>query len=121
MWISTNKGFLSIVRPSAMRLHNHPARLLVRARRKGDIEAAFRDLFPELMVERTPARDYLFRALIPADIVAQMVAKQIINIDYNNFKNSVQDKKLHDAYAAVWHIMAKLQPTPPYSGVRGSL
>lgn len=107
MWICLSRAFLSIVEPSP-----GSENLLVRARRPGDIEA----VFPGVAVEKRPERDYLFRALIPRDVVAQAVADSVRGISYGNFKNSVRNKKLHDAYAAVWSIMARLQPTPPYSG-----
>ena len=32
-----------------------------------------------------------------------------------NFKSSVSDNRLHDAFAGFWSIMARLQPIPPYS------
>lgn len=108
MWISLNKAFLSIVEPSP----GSPD-LLVRARRPGDIEAVFGEGFK---VEKRPERDYLFRALIPRASVAAVIAAEVTGIRYGNFKDSVKDHRLHDAYASVWHTMARLQPTAPYSG-----
>lgn len=108
MWISFNNAFLSIIEPTP-----GSDNLLVRARRPGDIEAVFGESYK---VEKRPERDYLFRALIPRDVVAQAVADSVRGISYGNFKASVRNTKLHDAYAAVWSIMARLQPTPPYSG-----
>jgi len=105
MWLSTNKGFLSIV--------SHPQdkdALLVRARRHGDIES----MFPDAKVERTPGRDYLYRASIPRTTVAATVAARLCDIDYGNFKNSVRDDKLHRAYHRVWDVMADLQAVKPY-------
>ena len=111
MWLSLNKGFLSIVEPDAGSRGSCPM-LLVRARRAGDIEA----VFPAAKVEKRPERDYLFRALVPREDVANAVAAEVRGISYSNFKNSVRNNKLHDAYAAVWGIMARLQPTRPYAG-----
>jgi len=112
MWICLNRAFLSIVTPAA----NQPdsKMLLVRARRKGDIES----VFPGAKVERTPSRDYLFRALIAREEVARALSDEVFNIDYNNFKNSVRSRPLHDAFSRIWSIMAGLQPTAPYSGGR---
>ncbi len=110
MWICLNNAFLSIVEPIP------PTVAGVRARRKGDIEA----VFASAKVERKPERDYLFRALIPRAEVAAAIAEQVRGIGYNNFKNSVKNKRLHDAYARFWSIMAELQPTPPYSGARAA-
>ena len=111
MWISFNDSFLSIVEPDRNSRGKSP-QLLVRARRPGDIEA----VFPGVTVEKRPERDYLFRALIDREVVAAMVADRVMSVDYGNFKDSVRNGKLHDAYAAVWGIMARLQPTRPYSG-----
>lgn len=109
MWLCLNRAFLSIVTPAG-----EPGgdMLLVRARRRGDIQA----VFPHAEVRRTPERDYLFRALIPRDEVARVLGAEVAGINYSNFKNSVRSKPLHDAFARFWSIMANLQPTRPYSG-----
>lgn len=109
MWISLSTGFLSIVDPE-----DGGDDLLVRARRKGDIEQTF----PGAKVKRTPGRDYLYRAFIDRQVVANTIAGRINEIDYGNFKNSVKDDKLHSAYSRVWGIMSKLQALAPYSSNR---
>lgn len=109
MWVCLSDAFLSIVEPEAA----SPV-LRVRARRKGDIER----VFPGAKVERTPGRDYLYRAHIDREIVAQVMADQVRGISYSNFKNSVRNNKLHDAFAGFWSIMARLQEIPPYSTSR---
>lgn len=106
MWICKNDAFLSIVNDP-----NSKAHLLVRARRKGDIEAVFGNDYPVVTLER---RDYQFRAAIPRPAVADAVAKCLLDINYGNFKDSVADANLHDAYANVWGVMAQLQEIPPY-------
>lgn len=108
MWVCLNNAFLSIVEPD----RKSGDKLLVRARRKGDIER----VFPGIAVKRTPERDYLFRALISRERVAEAIANEVRGIDYGNFKASVRDKPLHDAYASVWSIMARQQESAPYSG-----
>lgn len=111
MWICLNRAFLSIVEPVA-HAQGSSATLLVRARRPGDIES----VFPGVTVEKRPERDYLFRALVPREAVAEAVASEVRGIDYGNFKGSVRNNKLHDAYSAFWGIHSRLQPTRPYSG-----
>ncbi|MFM0165739.1 hypothetical protein PQR39_35585 [Paraburkholderia sediminicola] len=106
MWICANNAFLSIVNSD-----QDPTVLMVRARRKGDIEAVFG---PETQVTTIPGRDYQFRAFIRRDIVGMVIAQALMDIDYGNFKNSVKDGYLHDAYAGVWSIMADLQEIRPY-------
>jgi hypothetical protein len=86
-----------------------PNELLVRARRAGDIEK----VFPDAKVSRNTKSDYLYRAVLPRDVVKQALAAMIDKIDYPNFKDSVEDSSLHAAYAGVWHAMAGLQHPPP--------
>lgn len=112
MWLCTNKGFLSIVDKAA-----DPNCLMVRARVKAHLQA----IFPGAKIQRTEGNDYLFRAEIARGEVAARVAESIMEISYDNFKGSVADKKLHDAYMGVWSVMGRLQPGGPYSrGVRKS-
>lgn len=106
MWLCLNNAFLSVVDKATA-----PGCLMVRARVAGHIEA----VFPGAVVQRTEGNDYLFRAEIARGEVAARVAEAIMEIDYNNFKNSVKANRLHDAYSAVWGVMGKLQPGGPYS------
>ena len=104
MWIMTNNSYLSIVSKDC-----GPAELLVRARRAGDIEK----VFPDAKVIRHTNSDYLYRAVLPRDVVKQALAAMIDDIDYPNFKDSVEDRSLHAAYVGVWCAMAGLQHPPP--------
>ena len=104
MWLMLSDCFFSIVAKDC-----GPAELLVRARRAGDIEK----VFPVAKVTRTTNRDYLYRAVLPRDVVKQAVAAIIDHIDYPNFKDSVEDSSLHAAYVGVWCAMAGLQHPPP--------
>lgn len=100
MWVFMSNAFLSIVAH-----RTKPGVLLVRARRAGDIRAAF----PRRGVEVTPAADYRYRAEIPGCEVAAAIARQVCAIDYDNFKGSVHDGPRHDAYMRVWSAMAAYQ------------
>jgi hypothetical protein len=104
MWIMANNSYLSIVSKDC-----GPAELLVRARRAGDIEK----VFPDAKVIRNTNSDYLYRAVLPRDLVKQALAAMIDHIDYPNFKDSVEDRSLHAAYVGVWCAMAGLQHPPP--------
>lgn len=106
MWVCLSDAFLSIVQPD-----ENTDVLRVRARRRGDIEK----VFPDAKVERTPGRDYLYRAHVSREAVEKAMVAQVKNIKYDNFKNSVRDHKLHDAFAGFWSIHARLQDIPPYS------
>lgn len=106
MWLFLSNSFLSIVDPK-----DGSNNLRVRARRPGDIER----VFPGAVVKKTPGRDYLYRAHIERELVAQAIADNIMGINYNNFKDSVRDTDLHNACNSVWTVMARLQPIAPYS------
>jgi hypothetical protein len=105
MWICGSDYFLSIVDDGTIE-----GCLVVRARRKGDIEK----IFPGAEVKTLKGRDYQFRTHIKRQLVAKAISDQIMAIDYDNFKNSVEDNRLHDAYAGFWQLHAGLQPKPPY-------
>ena len=102
MWVVLNKSFLSIVKN-----RNNEKQLLVRARVNGDIEKVFEtaDVFQDANA------DYKYRAYIEKEIVAIAISKEIINIDYDNFKNSVSknDNERKNSYMNVWSALYKLQ------------
>ena len=100
MWLCLSESFLSIVSH-----YDDPTKLLVRARAKGHIEA----VFPNAKVYRRKGSDYLYRADIAREEVAKVIGERVTDIDYTNFKNSVKNWALHDAYAGFWTIMYGLQ------------
>lgn len=99
MWVMLNDGFLSIVDKSQI-----PGHLVVRARVLEHILA----VFPDAEVRATPNVDYQFRADINRRVVAVAIANRIQNIDYDNFKNSITNNRLHDACSKVWSVMFSL-------------
>ena len=109
MWLMFSNCFLSIVRKDC-----GEAELLVRARRRGDIER----MFPSAKVTEDTKTDYLYRAVMHKAEVMEKIGTMIDGIDYPNFKDSVKDRELHDAYLDVWAAMAGVQFPPPY-GVAG--
>jgi hypothetical protein len=104
MWLCLKNSFLSIVSKNC-----RPDELMVRARRPGDIEK----VFPDAKVSRNTGSDYLYRAVLPRDVVKQAMAAMIDHVGYPNFKDSVEDRSLHAAYLGVWCAMAGLQHPPP--------
>jgi hypothetical protein len=109
MWLFTRDSFVSIVRHAT-----ESEKLLVRARVAGDIES----LWPSATVVADPEADYLFRAVVPEDIVADRLARAVREITYTtNFKGGVNADR-HHAYLEVWAAMLKLQRALPRS--RGS-
>lgn len=75
--------------------------LLVRARRRGDLER----VFPEAEVKETPRNDYRFRARLPRERVAQALAEAARGITYPNFKATVHERGRHDAYLDTWSVL----------------
>ena len=100
MWICLNKAFLSVVRKDGK-----PNELCVRARRREHIN----NVFPNAKVIKTPDNDYRYRTFIADTEVAEVISKNIVDIDYNNFKNSVEENELHDTYSGFWSIMHSYQ------------
>ena len=100
MWIMMNDSFLSIVcKPE------DTVNLTVRARRKEDILR----VFPKALVVRSAATDYRYRAKISRHVVAEVVGERILNIQYDNFKDSVVDAKRYQLYTKVWATMTQLE------------
>ncbi|MCP9850776.1 hypothetical protein [Cyanobium sp. Morenito 9A2] len=102
MWIFLNDAFLSVV---ADREDPKGERLLVRARRQGDIER----VFPEASVFSVDGADYAFRAWVPRQRVAEAMAARVGEIDYPNFKNAIHDTAYHDAALSAWSAMHAYQ------------
>ena len=102
MWIVLNKSFLSIVKN-----RNNENQLLIRARVKGDIEKVFEDAD----VFENEKADYKYRSYIDREIVANVISNELLNIDYDNFKNSVSKDEFDraKAYMNVWSSLNKLQ------------
>ena len=106
MWIQFNDSFFSIVEDTT----SHNERLLVRARRSGDIEVLLESgvvVGPRVAIDRTPERDYLFRVSMPKADVADLIAARIKTISYPNFKASLKDGRLLDPYYGAYHELAK--------------
>ena len=96
MWIATNKGWLSIV--------NHRDKqgvLLVRARNKNHIESIFEDA--KVYVDEKA--DYPYRADIEEVEVSRIIGDMLLDITYDNFKASVEDRDYHTYLSEVWTVM----------------
>lgn len=106
MWIMMKDAFFSVVDKECA-----SDELLVRARRPGDIER----YFPAVAVRESFGTDYRYRACVKRFEITRVLAEQIDDYSASNFKSSVRDRKLHDAYVSVWHVMEKLQPGGAYA------
>ena len=100
MWICMSDGFVSAVQD-----HDDPSRLAVRARKREHLER----LFPGHEIVTTPDRDYAARVFVSREEFAKVVAERIANIGYDNFKDSVADRRLHDLYLDFWTLHWRYQ------------
>lgn len=117
MWIFLNNAMLSVVVPRARSAAAKKDYLIVRARCRGDIER----VFPQAHVVENPFRDYVFRAMLPRAEVANAVAQSVMEIDYQNFKDSVSENDRHDAYLECWDAMNALQVHRGHGGMYSKL
>tara|TARA_B100001094_G_scaffold201103_1_gene195107 strand:+ start:3933 stop:4262 length:330 start_codon:yes stop_codon:yes gene_type:complete len=102
MWIVMNDSYISAVQD-----RNNKMNLVVRARVREDLENAFPSLKQDI-IESTDS-DYRFRLFMSKQFLCGVMNTKIMNIDYDNFKNSVKQNWRHDAYLAIWSIMYKVQ------------
>ena len=100
MWIFLPGSCLSVVQKPG-----DTDMLTVRARIHGDIEA----VFPDAVVEADKGTDYKYRARVSRQAVAQVLHDQVMNLNWDNFKGAVKDRKRHDAYMNVWRAMYAVQ------------
>lgn len=112
MWITTVNGFVSVVED-----RDDADILQVRARARADITA----MFPTAEVYDLPGADYLHRARVPRQQVADALHAAVMAIDYDShFKDvaletSPPNDWRYDAYYDTWSAMAQMQDVAPYS------
>ena len=112
MWIMLDTGFISIVE------HNdNPDVLLVRARVREDIALTFGD---DIEIEEMPGADYLYRASVDREEVAELIWHKVMSLDYTSHAKDVALKRSSPAegrraaYYDTWSAMGRMQPIPPY-------
>ena len=122
MWLFTKQGFFSVVcaRQGDGR-HGQPidsARLMVRARVRGHLEA-LKKRWPDHLgqgdIETFAGTDYAFRMFVDKSAWSRVLAELALETDYDNFKSAVArheggagspyEHALHD----VWSVMYRLQ------------
>lgn len=102
MWIAMNDSFVSVVAN-----RNDPKGVVVRARVKEDLVALF-PLHANDIVEMTES-DYRWRLFLDKKYVSTVIAERVMNIDYDNFKNSVPKIWRKRAYNNIWATMYNVQ------------
>ena len=106
MWVMTRDGFVSVVKlhdiKDADTGHNIEAdALMVRSRKKSHLTK----MFPNNEIHYTPHRDYAYRTFISKYEVGDWLTEQVLDIDYDNFKNSVYDKDYKKGLGDCWFSM----------------
>ena len=96
MWLFVSGGYLSIVTH-----REQPGDLLVRARHPDHIQA----VFPDAQVVFIAAADYPYRTVLTREAVQSVVAEYLLTMNYDNFKNSIEDDEFHDVCFDVWRTM----------------
>lgn len=87
-----------------------PAQLVVRASLDGDIERFLGGHAPNgMQIERTPGPGYLFRTVVPREVVAAALAGAVKSVRYRSLHGGTPDVKRRAAYTACWSAMWRLQ------------
>ncbi len=116
MWLITNFGYFSVVEKPGDRTDGQ---LTVRARVRDDLEALRTRYLPDLgPIQADAGTDYKYRARVSRNALANAAARIVADIDYGNFKSSVQQQQGSDryhVYGQVWSALNTLQETrvPP--------
>ena len=100
MWIFTQRGFLSIVKHA-----DKPNVLIVRSRFQGHIER----IFPKAIVEEDAMRDYRYRVELPQREVSKAIGELVLEIKYDNFKNSLDmnDERYFESCVEIYNTVAR--------------
>jgi hypothetical protein len=112
MWIVGQYGFISLVQHK-----DKPEIMQVRSRVREDILM----YFPEYEIEMIVGADYLYRANVPREIVAEVIAAEIMGYDVTSHVKDVAircsqpNAYRQAAYYACWRALSDMQPYAPYS------
>lgn len=94
MWIYLTEGALSIVAH-----RDKPDHLLVRARHPRVIER----VFPKEDMYYNSSADYPYRANVPREVVSDFLTTRLSLMQYDNFKNTVNDYDYSSLLKVVWN------------------
>jgi hypothetical protein len=117
MWLFTRYGFFSIACARAKDGSLDPKTVMIRARRKGHLDA-LQNRFTEiagLEVVSLPDRDYRYRLIAPKEIWVSGVSQLAEEQNWSNFKNEAarfqgaDGADYSDALHRVWGVMYDFQ------------
>jgi hypothetical protein len=101
VWVFTDSGFISAVRPSGD--HDN---VLVRARDAESLDALAK--MAGQVIEHSPERDYPYRITASNEVFAKFLTDNVDFMDYTNFKNQVLATRgtyYAKALSSVWSTM----------------
>ena len=81
MWVFLSGGFISVVAH-----REQPNDFMIRSRNSEHLSI----LFPECEIIELDDSDYRYRTVLPRRKVNDMISKHIENMEYDNFKSSIQ-------------------------------
>lgn len=100
MWIFLNSGFISVVQD-----RRDSEKLVIRARRP----EVLMKLFPNEKILLIREADYRYRVFVRRAQLGAVLCREIIGIDYLNFKDSVRDSQTRDFYHAIRKLGVEYQ------------
>ena len=106
MRVLTTQGFYSVVAH-----RDDPDKLIVRARRREDLQA-LREQIPHLRIFGDSSADYRWRAVVTRAEWVMACALLGDSVDYDNFKGAVAERQGHrraGLYGRVWAVLRELQ------------
>ena len=105
MWVFAESGFVS-----AVRHHSEAGKLVIRARDYKSLEGLANAI--GLDIEPTPGSDYPYRTVTDDSAFASWLSKQVMRIDYTNYKDRMEAVRGNDfagALHAVWSTMRQVE------------
>lgn len=112
MWIFTKYGFYSVTKSPVEK-----GKMQIRARTREDLENIqifFQDKLrtgAPVIIE-TNSADYRWRVVVSRSDWVKLAAELARDVEYENFKNTIADRRRHDLYLRVWGVMRGLQTNP---------
>jgi hypothetical protein len=106
MWIMTTDGFFSVVKKPGQEKE-----ITVRSRVKTDLEKLLNKLNSEISIQEGVGTDYPFRVVMSQTDWADYLQKTAMDIEYDNFKNTLDssDHHRHEAYFKCWSALTSLE------------
>lgn len=115
MWAMTSTGGFF----SAVEHRQDNSLLMVRCRAEADADYIAKKT-DTTVIRSNGKADYEFRVVVSKARFAAFIMTEIMDIDYDNFKNSVKKRQgsaRANVYMSVWSALCKLQPVRPYENV----